>query len=50
MRRQDWKLVGLTVTLLSGVAVAAAAQERPAQPTTPPPSREHAFTFSFGSG
>jgi len=47
MRRQDWKLVGLTLTMLSAVAVAAAAQERPAPPPQP---RERAFTFSFGPG
>jgi hypothetical protein len=50
MRRQDWKLVGLTLTMLSAVAVAAAAQDRPAPapaPTPPPSPRERAFTFSF---
>jgi hypothetical protein len=54
MRRQDWKLVGLTLTMLSAVAVAAAAQDRPAPPPAPapapapaPPPRERAFTFSF---
>jgi hypothetical protein len=51
MRRQDWKLVGLTLTLLSAVAVAAAAQERPTPAPRPAPEpRERAFTFSFGSG
>jgi hypothetical protein len=52
MRRQDWKLVGLTLTMLSAVAVAAAAQDRPAPAPAPAPPalpRERAFTFSFGS-
>jgi hypothetical protein len=50
MRRQDWKLVGLTLTMLSAVAVAAAAQERPTPAPAPQP-RERAFTFSFdGAG
>ena len=49
MRRQDWKLVGLTLTMLSAVAVAAAAQDRPVPPAPvpAPPARERAFTFSF---
>lgn len=47
MRRQDWKLVGLTLTMLSAVAVAAAAQGRPTTPPPPPQPRERAFTFSF---
>ena len=48
MRRQDWKLVGLTLTMLAAVAVAAAAQERPAPAPRPTPEpRERAFTFSF---
>jgi hypothetical protein len=49
MRRQEWKLVGLTLTMLSVVAVAAAAQARPA-PAPQPQPRERAFTFSFGPG
>lgn len=48
MRRQHGILVGLTLTMLSAVAVTAAAQERPVQPSQP---RERAFTFSFdGAG
>ena len=44
MRRQHGILVGLTLTMLSAVAVTAAAQERPVPPSQP---RERAFTFSF---
>jgi len=50
MRRQDWKLVGLTLTMLSAVAVAAAAQDRPAPAPAPAPAptpKAPAFTFSF---
>jgi hypothetical protein len=39
--------MGLTLTVLSAVAVAATAQDRPARPAEAP--RERAFTFSFGS-
>jgi hypothetical protein len=53
MRRQDWKLVGVTLTMLSAVAVAAAAQVVPAQPTPPRPRartevRADSFRVLFG--
>jgi hypothetical protein len=40
--------MGLTLTVLSAVAVAATAQDRPTRPAEAP--RERAFTFSFGPG
>jgi hypothetical protein len=53
MRRQYLKQLGLTLTVLSVVAVAAAAQERPAQPPRPrvrSDVRSDSFTVLFGPG
>lgn len=47
MRRQSLQVMGLTLTVLSAVAVAAAAQDRPPRAHE---AQERAFTFSFGPG
>ena len=50
MRRQVLKVAGLTLTVLSAVAVAAAAQERPPREPERPQQydRQRAFTWSMG--
>lgn len=55
MGRQSSKIAVFTLTVLSAVAVAAAAQDRPPQPPRQPEpaqqyDRQRAFTFSFDSG
>jgi hypothetical protein len=55
MGRQVLKVTGLSLAVLSAVAVAAAAQDRPARPAEPQRDqqqydRQQAFTWSFGPG
>jgi len=48
MRRQFLQVAGLTLTVLSAVAVAATAQERQPRPPAQPQDRERAFSWSVG--
>jgi len=50
MGRQSLKIAAVTLTVLSAVAVAAAAQDQPPRPDRPPREGDRAFSFSFGPG